>query len=234
MLTVPFLILLLPLETYVVLTDEDKLVEGLGALCFLLASALFFINFIKSKDFPNPWWRKWSWGFFFLGFLFFMAFGEEISWGQRILGWETPEAIEKINMQDEFTLHNLKWFQPGEHRGGIGKFFTAKWIFTYFGFIYFFITPILYSKVKFAQNLFNKFRLPIPPLWIGILFLLNIPISKSIELFMISRPGVTDAMAYEMTHSVAELMEFIWAVIILLLAYFFWKETKQSSISEVS
>ncbi len=38
---------------------------------------------------------------------FFMLFGEEISWGQRLLGFETPEAFKEINVQDEFNLHNL-------------------------------------------------------------------------------------------------------------------------------
>lgn len=33
--------------------------------------------------------------------------GEEISWGQRILGFETPDALREVNRQDEFTLHNV-------------------------------------------------------------------------------------------------------------------------------
>jgi hypothetical protein len=33
--------------------------------------------------------------------------GEEISWGQRIFGWGTPEALAEINRQGETTLHNV-------------------------------------------------------------------------------------------------------------------------------
>lgn len=33
--------------------------------------------------------------------------GEEISWGQRIFGWETPEALEEANRQEETNIHNL-------------------------------------------------------------------------------------------------------------------------------
>lgn len=33
------------------------------------------------------------------------AIGEELSWGQRILGFETP-ALAEANRQGEFTLHN--------------------------------------------------------------------------------------------------------------------------------
>lgn len=33
--------------------------------------------------------------------------GEEISWGQRIFGWGTPDALDRINHQDELTVHNV-------------------------------------------------------------------------------------------------------------------------------
>ena len=32
---------------------------------------------------------------------------EEISWGQRLFGWSTPESLTSINEQDETTLHNI-------------------------------------------------------------------------------------------------------------------------------
>jgi hypothetical protein len=32
---------------------------------------------------------------------------EEISWGQRIIGFETPETLVRINTQDEFNVHNI-------------------------------------------------------------------------------------------------------------------------------
>jgi len=34
-------------------------------------------------------------------------FGEEISWGQRILGFETPAPLRAINAQGEFNVHNV-------------------------------------------------------------------------------------------------------------------------------
>lgn len=36
--------------------------------------------------------------------------GEEISWGQRILGLETPEALATANHQDEINIHNITSF----------------------------------------------------------------------------------------------------------------------------
>jgi uncharacterized membrane protein len=33
--------------------------------------------------------------------------GEEISWGQRILGWSTPDGLSELNEQGETNLHNI-------------------------------------------------------------------------------------------------------------------------------
>src|SRR5574341_407472 len=38
--------------------------------------------------------------------MFFIS-GEEIAWGQRLLGLETPEKLEAGNLQGEITLHNI-------------------------------------------------------------------------------------------------------------------------------
>lgn len=37
--------------------------------------------------------------------------GEELSWGQHLFGWETPESIGRLNDQRETNLHNVSsWF----------------------------------------------------------------------------------------------------------------------------
>jgi len=33
--------------------------------------------------------------------------GEEIAWGQRLFGLETPEALARVNRQGEITVHNI-------------------------------------------------------------------------------------------------------------------------------
>ncbi|MDA1128297.1 MAG: hypothetical protein O2913_06320 [Chloroflexi bacterium] len=40
---------------------------------------------------------------------FFLGGMEEISWGQRLVGWGTPAALEEINFQGETTLHNVNF-----------------------------------------------------------------------------------------------------------------------------
>lgn len=53
-----------------------------------------------------------------LGGLF--AAGEETSWGQWYVKWDTPAAMEKINRQKETNLHNIK-FDPSTFWGHIGN-----------------------------------------------------------------------------------------------------------------
>ena len=37
--------------------------------------------------------------------------GEELSWGQHLFGWQTPELLETINDQEETNVHNISsWF----------------------------------------------------------------------------------------------------------------------------
>ena len=42
-----------------------------------------------------------------LAVLCLLLFLEEISWGQRIFDWDTPEEISTLNAQQETNLHNM-------------------------------------------------------------------------------------------------------------------------------
>jgi hypothetical protein len=52
------------------------------------------------------------WGFvtLFSIFLFLVAM-EEISWGQQLFKFETPDSLKQINAQNELTLHNIEGLQ---------------------------------------------------------------------------------------------------------------------------
>lgn len=49
------------------------------------------------------------------GIALMLVAAEEISWGQRILGIDTPESYQQINFQNELTLHNLDAVQGYLH-----------------------------------------------------------------------------------------------------------------------
>lgn len=56
-------------------------------------------------------WRLWIW--IFLGTLGCIYFGgEEASWGQHLIGWESSEAWQEFNDQQETNLHNSDKYGP--------------------------------------------------------------------------------------------------------------------------
>jgi hypothetical protein len=86
------------------LLQEDGPVEWLTAIAFggagMIALRIAFNRFNAN--------RRWHAVIYALSALimFFAAF-EEISWGQRLFGWETPAELIEINDQNETTLHNI-------------------------------------------------------------------------------------------------------------------------------
>ena len=80
---------------------ENSVVEWLTALFLLLSAYLSLVTGL-SKGSP---YTKWL----LLAFasIFFVAFMEELAWGQMMFGWETPEDFRSLNAQGETTLHNI-------------------------------------------------------------------------------------------------------------------------------
>jgi hypothetical protein len=89
-------------------TAEDSLLEWLQVLCVFGTSMLFTylgIRFVREEQ------RGIGLIYLLLALSAFFVAGEEISWGQRIFGWSTPEALGSINHQDETNVHNIRWVQ---------------------------------------------------------------------------------------------------------------------------
>ncbi len=80
---------------------EDNFLESLTALCALAASLLLMLASKRIRERPARWVTA------VLSLLFFVFGMEEISWGQRIIGWETLDAWEALNSQNETNIHNL-------------------------------------------------------------------------------------------------------------------------------
>lgn len=92
------------------LLAEDGLFEATGALACLAAAILFGGLFLLiragepgAKGRRNPWHLAFSLG---LGLMFV----EEISWGERLLGFAAPRWVIENNQVGEFNLHNLRLF----------------------------------------------------------------------------------------------------------------------------
>jgi hypothetical protein len=89
---------------YRFLTAEDSVLEWLQVAC-LVGTALF-LGLIARTLVGR---REWLWAGLFAAGAVVVVFvvGEEVSWGQRLLGIETPEDIEAINNQGEINVHNV-------------------------------------------------------------------------------------------------------------------------------
>ncbi len=84
------------------LTREDELVEDASAVLFLLSGVLLFSTAAAE--------RKLALRCVYVlgGVLMVFVAGEEISWGQRIFGFATPDFLASVNTQNEFNVHNIK------------------------------------------------------------------------------------------------------------------------------
>ncbi|MEM9821618.1 MAG: hypothetical protein AAF985_11120 [Bacteroidota bacterium] len=169
-----YLLVLLPEKTFLFLTEEDSWFEWMGAICFLLTALLYVAAFL---------WRDRNWFFLLLAFLFFFSFGEEISWGQRLLDIPTPERLQEINIQKEINLHNLRIFNldkyDTEHTWG--QYFTSKNLFIGFFFTYLIIIPLA-QFFPSIRKIMDSINLPVPPWNIGLAFVANMLILKLFRL----------------------------------------------------
>lgn len=80
---------------------EDKFIENLTAVAFLLTGGMLFAAALAARR-PFP-----RFAYIIGGAAMAFLAGEEISWGQRIIGFETPAFLETLNTRGEFNIHNL-------------------------------------------------------------------------------------------------------------------------------
>ena len=84
---------------YIWATYEDLIGEWCQTYFFLAASLISVLVVVQNTRY------RWFFVFFALAALYVVL--EEISWGQRIFGFATPEFLKEHNLQGEANLHNL-------------------------------------------------------------------------------------------------------------------------------
>lgn len=148
------------------LDDEDGVFEWIGAGMFLVAAIFQAVAFWRS-DVPGPQRliRSMRRNPFHLGLavVLFIGFAEEISWGQRIFGWATPADMLLENMQGETNIHNLAPFH-GDSLLNVHRLFNLFW------FSYGVLVPVTAAVVPALSVLYRRIALPVPPIWVGGLF----------------------------------------------------------------
>ena len=106
-------------DSYLKVVHEDSLVEYLTSAFFLISAiiaARISISFFKQKRI------FFGLSYVFLACVMFLVFGEEISWGQRLLDVASPQFFMEHSRQKEINLHNLR---------GVGR--MLAWAFVLIG-----------------------------------------------------------------------------------------------------
>lgn len=95
------------------LTREDGIVEWLSVLALAGLAVTVGRRMLRPPASMPALHRLAAWS---LVVLALASVGEELSWGQRLFGFETGEKMSEVNLQRETNLHNLI---PGELFNGI-------------------------------------------------------------------------------------------------------------------
>lgn len=202
---------------------EDRLIEYLGAFFFFTASVLFYACYWFSsrlgRDTPHLHLKRNKF-YLFLAILFFIGCGEEISWGQRIFGWQSPAFIQEMNVQGETNFHNISIFNDpkygrgapleNERRPVLSFFLDIDTWFVSFWISFCLILPLVNRFSLQSRWKFSQWGLPVPPLWIGWLLFFNLALYLITHLFYLLNRMVLDFI---------ELRESYAAFLFAVLAY---------------
>lgn len=194
--------LLLPDDTISWLLQEERPLEGVGALGLLAASVFAFLLWRHERRTGGPRWRTLA--YLGLAIVFFVAFGEEISWGQRILGIETPESLEGINDQGETNLHNLSTSKTNT-------------LFQVFWLVMGVLIPLASLYEPARRRLIRL--VPILPVPLAIVFLANQAVIKLADELFEAHPDLYDGTKYSVSYGLYEIKE---SVVQIAFAAGFW------------
>ena len=86
-------------------THEDGLVEWATVLALLVLSVFLLTKLWRRTPKNLPRFLRYSG--LALASLSLLGVMEEISWGQRLLGFKTSPSVEKLNLQHEMNFHNF-------------------------------------------------------------------------------------------------------------------------------
>lgn len=189
---------------------EDGLFEYFTGLLFLVTSILFIIIYSLRKKIIH----------LVFALVFFIGMGEEISWGQRIINYQSPEYFKENNIQKEFNLHNLSIFDSqeggGQYKTGLSYYLSMNFLYKFFWLIYGVILPVVYSLSRFVRDIVGKIDLLVSPLILGIVFLVNWLLCRITLSFLLP-----EGRSLPYYYTAGEISEFGSAFIFTVLGAYF-------------
>ncbi|MCB0000015.1 MAG: hypothetical protein KDE56_29830 [Anaerolineales bacterium] len=197
------------------LIKEDGLIESVGTVGYFVAG-LFFLG---------VWWQRrrekrpffWFKQLAYIGLAAMLIFvaGEEISWGQRIFNFDTPDDLREINTQDEFNFHNLEVIQGN-------SLLNTDRLLTLFALGFTLILPITAVLHPPTGKWLNQL-VPVTPWLLGLLFLLNYIVANAFRPLF--EGSIWYQSSYPLKHSTVELKEAIYGLLFAVVGYYVWRLT---------
>jgi len=136
---------------YIWATYEDMIGEWAQTYFFLAATIIsVFVALQKTR---------YRWFFMVLAIACSYVVLEEVSWGQRIFGFSTPEFLKARNLQGEANLHNLV---TGPHKTLLKDLVSIAVALALFG--YGLIYPLILSLQWRIALWFDRIGIAAPPL----------------------------------------------------------------------
>jgi hypothetical protein len=193
-----YCILLLGRDAVDWLIEEDSIVEWIGTVGLFAGAACFLWAFVLTgrPELRGRYGTVKRLVLLGLALLLFVAAGEEISWGQRLLGIATPESLSDVNTQGETNLHNLDLFQ---NVLSVDRLFQLFWVG--FGVV----VPLLSRAWEPARRLLDR-HLPILPVSIALLLVLNEVVEQLFQRLIEASPDLY-ASTFPIGSSTVELNE---------------------------
>lgn len=147
-------------ESYVA---EDGVVEWMTVLGLLSGSVTCFNRVLTLRHTRS---LPFLFAIFLMGAILFFGAGEEISWGQRLFGIQSPDYFKENNAQGETNIHNL--IVGGQKLNRI--IFTI--VLAIALGVYIVLIPLLYKRKQWIRRLVDFFGIPLPQPYQIIAFLL--------------------------------------------------------------
>lgn len=128
---------------------HEGIIEEGSSLLFLLTGLIFLgsVFYLKKTYFSKAMYFSHLFTLLFLAFTLLVMYGEEISWGQRILDIEATGVFHEYNFQSETNIHNF--FNP-----------LFKFLYPIVGIGSFVILFFLWSFYKPEKSYYYKLYVP--------------------------------------------------------------------------
>ncbi|WP_101067574.1 hypothetical protein [Roseovarius salinarum] len=132
---------------------EDGPIEWGTAILLFIAALVLLRNAVRLGARGHGFGAALTW-LYALAFVF--GSGEEISWGQRVFGWESGEFFREHNAQTETNFHNLV----------VGDTHLVNTVFgpalTLVILLYLVVLPLACARLGWLRRLADRLAIPLP------------------------------------------------------------------------